>query len=79
MTREVVFNAIYENVEGGWVQGRVRELPEVITAAPSLEDAKELLLDALLEYLRSLGARDESQIEAAEPLAEGKLAISLSA
>jgi predicted RNase H-like HicB family nuclease len=79
MTLEASFTALYENVEDGWVQARVRELPEVITAAPSLEDAKELLLDALLEYLRSLGARDESQIETAEPLAEGKLAISLSA
>jgi predicted RNase H-like HicB family nuclease len=79
MTREVSFTALYENVEDGWVQARVRELPEVITAAPSLEEAKELLLDSLLEYLRSLGVEDERRLDVADPLAEGKLAISLSA
>ena len=42
-----------------------------------MEEAKELLLDALLEYLRSLG--DEVVVDAREPLAEGTLQISLSA
>jgi predicted RNase H-like HicB family nuclease len=53
------------------------ELPEVITAAPTMEEAKELLLDALLEYLRSLG--DTVVVDSREPLAEGRLQISLSA
>jgi predicted RNase H-like HicB family nuclease len=79
MTREVSFTAIYEKVENGWVHARVRELPQVITAAPSLEVAKELLLDALLEFLRSLGRDDEERLEPTRTLAEGKLAISLSA
>jgi predicted RNase H-like HicB family nuclease len=77
MTRDVSFTAVYEAVEDGWIQARVRELPEVITAAPTLEEAKELLLDALLEYLRSLG--DEAVVDSREPLAEGRLQISLSA
>jgi predicted RNase H-like HicB family nuclease len=77
MTRDVSFTAVYEAVEDGWIQARVRELPEVITAAPTMEEAKELLLDALLEYLRSLG--DEAVVDQREPLAEGRLQISLSA
>lgn len=50
----VTFTAVYEQVENGWTQARVRELPGVITAAPSLEEAKELLVDALREYFLSL-------------------------
>ena len=40
-----------------------------------MEEAKELLLDPLLGSLRSLG--DENTVEAGQPLAEGKLEISL--
>jgi predicted RNase H-like HicB family nuclease len=54
MTAKVALTAIYETVEGGWVQARVKELPAVITAAPTLDEAKELLLDAVREYLLSL-------------------------
>lgn len=79
MTRAVSFTAVYEDVENGWVQARVRELPEVITAGRTIEDAKELLLDAVFEYIRSLGDRDNGQLEPVQPLAEGKLEISLSA
>jgi predicted RNase H-like HicB family nuclease len=46
--------AIYEPVENGWVQARIEELPAVITAGPTSEAARELVLDALREYLLSL-------------------------
>lgn len=46
--------AVYEPVEDGWTQARIEEIPAVITAAPTLEEAKELLVDALREYLLSL-------------------------
>jgi hypothetical protein len=45
---------VYEPVEDGWVQARVAELPAVITAAPSRPEARDMLLDALREYLASL-------------------------
>jgi predicted RNase H-like HicB family nuclease len=48
----------YEPVEDGWVQARIVELPAVITAGRTREDAKALVLDALREYLMSL--RDEA-------------------
>ena len=54
MTARIALTAIYEPVEQGWVQARLAELPAVITAAPTLESARELLTDALREYLLSL-------------------------
>lgn len=54
MSTRLSLTAIYEPVEDGWTQARIQELPAVITAAPSLDEAKELLLDALREYLLSL-------------------------
>lgn len=50
----ISLTAVYEPVEHGWVQARIAELPAVITAAPTLAEAKELLVDALREYLLSL-------------------------
>lgn len=50
--------AIYEPVEDGWTQARIAELPAVVTAAPTLEEARELLLDALREYLLSFGDQE---------------------
>jgi predicted RNase H-like HicB family nuclease len=55
MTTRLTFTAVYEPVENGWMQARIEELPAVITAAPTLAEAKELLVDALHEYLLSLG------------------------
>ncbi len=55
MSVHVSLTAVYEPVEGGWVQARIQELPAVITAGPSLDEAKALLLDALREYVLSLG------------------------
>jgi predicted RNase H-like HicB family nuclease len=72
MVRPVTFTARYETVEDGWVQATIDELPGVITAAPSYEEAKELLADALHTYLLALGdLEEESETPhggAAEPL-----------
>ena len=59
MTGRLVFTAVYEQVEGGWTQARIEQLPAVITAAPTADEAKEMLVDALSEYLLSLGASDQ--------------------
>lgn len=45
---------VYEVVEEGWTQARLREFPGVITAAPTRAQAREQLVDALREYLLSL-------------------------
>jgi predicted RNase H-like HicB family nuclease len=54
MVTDLTWTAVFETVEDGWVQARVAELPAVITAAPTLDEAKALLLDAVREYLLSL-------------------------
>lgn len=55
-TREALeqLSIVYEPVENGWTQARIAEYPPVITAAPTREGAKEMVLDALREYLLSL-------------------------
>ena len=45
---------VFEEVGDGWIQARLHELPAVITAAPSREQAAEDVVDALREYLLSL-------------------------
>jgi len=60
MAMRTTRTAVDEPVEEGWTQARIRELPAVITAAPSLGEARVLLLDALREYLPSLGGASES-------------------
>jgi predicted RNase H-like HicB family nuclease len=55
----VSLTAVFEPVEDGWTQARIEELPEVVTAGPSLAEAKLLLADALREYLLSLAQDSE--------------------
>jgi predicted RNase H-like HicB family nuclease len=55
VSKHLSLTAVYEPVENGWTQARIEEIPAVITAAPTREEARELLLDALGEYLLSLG------------------------
>lgn len=69
--------AIYEPVENGWIQARFEELPEVITAAPTREEAKDMLLDALREYLLSL-ADDAEPVPISPKASKEVLELSLS-
>ena len=62
VTRTLTLTSLYEPVEGGWVQARVEELPAVITAGRTYEEARELLLDALQEYLLAGGDEAPSAI-----------------
>jgi predicted RNase H-like HicB family nuclease len=65
---EIQLSIIYEPVEHGWTQARIAELPEVITAAPTRSEAKDMVLDALREYLLSLTEQPEGGGER-EPVA----------
>lgn len=53
--RELQLTPVYQQVEDGWTQAEIVELPGVITTAPSREEAQEMLLDALREFLLSFG------------------------
>lgn len=54
MAAPLTLTAVYEPVEQGWVQARVRELPAVITAAPTRAEARTMLEDAVREYLLAM-------------------------
>jgi hypothetical protein len=54
MTKHIPLTVVFETVEDGWTQATIAELPAVITAAPSRSEAKEMVVDALHEFLRSL-------------------------
>ena len=47
-------HVVFEPDEAGWVRATVEELPGVITCAPTLDEARELVRDALDEWLKSL-------------------------
>ena len=51
---EIVLTALYEPVGNGWIQGSIAEFPSVVTAAPTPAGAREMLVDALCEYLLAL-------------------------
>jgi predicted RNase H-like HicB family nuclease len=55
MSATIAFTAVHDDVENGWVQARLAEIPGVLTAAPTKAEATELLVDALAEYVRSFG------------------------
>ena len=50
---ELTLTASYRRVENGWVQAQLAGLPMVLTVAPTLDEARVALVDALREYLRS--------------------------
>jgi predicted RNase H-like HicB family nuclease len=55
MVQTLTFTARYTTVEDGQVQATIDELPSVITAGRSREEAKSMLVDALRAYLLALG------------------------
>jgi predicted RNase H-like HicB family nuclease len=55
---ELSYTAVYEEVDNGWTQARILEVPSVITAGASRDEARELLRDALREYLASFMESD---------------------
>ena len=64
--QSISLSIVYEPVERGWVQARIEGIPQVITAGPTKQEARELVLDALREYLASIGngeAADREQVD----------------
>lgn len=52
----------FEPDEGGWVRATIEELPSVTTCAPTLEEARELVRDALAEWLSALTSTERASI-----------------
>lgn len=47
-------HVVYEPDENNWVRATIEELPQVITCAPTQDEARELIRDALDEWLAAL-------------------------
>ncbi len=47
------FTVIYETVEDGWVMARVPELPGAITQGRDIEEAREMIKEAVRLLLKS--------------------------
>lgn len=50
----VNLHVAFEPDEEGWVRATIEELPSVITCAPTLDEARELVPDAFEEWLTAL-------------------------
>ncbi|MEX1357286.1 MAG: type II toxin-antitoxin system HicB family antitoxin [Gaiellaceae bacterium] len=56
----VELHVVFEPDEQGWVRATIEELPSVITCAPTLEEARELIRDALAEWLAALTSEERA-------------------
>ncbi len=55
-------HVVFEPDDEGWVRATIEELPGVITCAPTLEEARELIRDALAEWLAALTTTERAAI-----------------
>ena len=55
-------HVVFESDDEGWVRATIEELPGVITCAPTLEEARELIRDALAEWLAALTTTERAAI-----------------
>ena len=55
-------HVVFESDEQGLVRATIEELPGVITCAPTLDEARELVRDALDEWLQALTSAERATI-----------------
>jgi predicted RNase H-like HicB family nuclease len=55
---------VFEADEQGWVRATIEELPGVITCAPTHEEARDLIRDALTEWLQALTTSERAAVAA---------------
>ena len=60
----VELHVVFEPDEEGWVRATIEELPGVITCAPTLDEARNLVRDALDEWLQALTSSERATIGA---------------
>jgi predicted RNase H-like HicB family nuclease len=66
MSTTLAFTVVLTPVEGGWTQAQLRELPGVVTCAPTEEAARVAVVDALREYLSSFAEAGDDAPTAAK-------------
>lgn len=55
-------HVVYGPDENNWVRATIEELPHVITCAPTQNEARELIRDALDEWLAALTSPDRAAL-----------------
>ncbi len=58
----VELHVVFEPDEAGWVRATIEELPGVITCAPTRDEARALIRDALDEWLAALTSTERATI-----------------
>ena len=58
----VDLHVVFEPDEQGWVRATIEELPGVITCAPTRDEARELVRDALDEWLQALTSAERATV-----------------
>lgn len=53
---------VFEPDEDGWVRATIEELPGVITCAPTRDEARALVRDALQEWLAALTGAERAAV-----------------
>ena len=59
MSENLTLTAVFTPDEGGWTMAQLAEWPAVVTCGRTVEEAREMLLDAAREMLASY--RDEGR------------------
>lgn len=62
MERFEGFTAVYEPTEDGWIFARVLEVPGAFSQGRGMEEAREMLRDALLLMLESNREQAEQEL-----------------
>jgi predicted RNase H-like HicB family nuclease len=59
MPHELTLTAVFTPDENGWTMAQLAEWPAVVTCGPTVDEAREMLLDAVREMIASY--RDEGR------------------
>jgi len=59
MGETLTLTAVFTPDEGGWTMAQLAEWPAVVTCGPTLEEARDMLLDAAREMIAAY--RDEGR------------------
>jgi predicted RNase H-like HicB family nuclease len=57
-------HVVYEPDENNWVRATIEELPQVITCARTQAEARDMIRDALTEWLAALTTSERATLSA---------------
>ena len=76
MSASISFTVVLTAAEDGWTQAQLRELPGVIACAPTADEARAAVVEALRDYLESFTSPAPA---APEPATTGLVRLTIDA